>query len=70
VTANRDRDVAIMECIERRELALAWHAEHVANAVDDELIDQNFGRGSCAIIGAHRESPSSIARQSRSGHKI
>ena len=51
--ADRDRDRAVVEGVERRDIALARHAEHVAHAVDDELIDQHFAAGPGAVIGAH-----------------
>jgi hypothetical protein len=42
-----------VERIERGDVALARHAERVAHAVDDELIDQDFGRRPRAVVGAH-----------------
>ncbi len=59
VPADGDRDVAVVEGVERRDIALARHAEHVAHAVDDELIDQNFAGRPGAVIGAHDASPGS-----------
>ena len=46
-------DVAVVEGVERGEIALARHAEHVPHAVDDELVDQDFAGGPGAVIGAH-----------------
>ncbi len=43
-----------MERVENREIAFARHAEHVAYAVDAQLIDQNFGGGANIVLTAHR----------------
>ena len=50
-TVSCDRPV--VEGVERREIALARHAEGVLHAVDDQLIDQDFAAGPGAVIGAH-----------------
>src|SRR5262249_59185531 len=50
-------DIAVVKGIERREIALAGHAKHVPHSMHDELIDQNFGGGPRAVIGAHHASP-------------
>ena len=39
VPADRHLDVAVMERVEHRQIALARDAEHVTDAVDDQLID-------------------------------
>jgi hypothetical protein len=57
VPANGDGDIAVMKGIERREIALAGHAKHVPHSMHEELIDQNFGGGPRAVIGAHHASP-------------
>ena len=57
VTTNRNRDIAVVKRIEGRDIALAGYAEYVPRAVDDELIDQNFGRRPRMFIGAHHASP-------------
>ena len=51
--ADRHRDGPVVQGIERRDIALARHAEDVAHAVQHELIDQHLGGGSGAVIGAH-----------------
>src|ERR1700693_3041767 len=51
--AHRHRDRGVMQGVERRDIALARHAENVAHAVQHELIDQYLGGGSGAVIGAH-----------------
>jgi len=51
--AHRDRKRAIVEGVERRQIALAGHAKHMRHAVDDELIDQDLRRGSCFLDRAH-----------------
>ena len=43
--ADRERDVAVMEGVERREIAFARHAEGVPHAMRDQLIDENFAAG-------------------------
>jgi hypothetical protein len=53
VPAHRDRNVAVVESIERGDVALARHAERVAHAMDDELINQDFGGRPRAVVGAH-----------------
>ena len=56
--ADGELDRPVVERVERREIALARHAEHVLHAVHDELVDQNFAAGAGAVIGAqHVVSP-------------
>ena len=45
-------EIAVVESIERREIALARHAEHVVHAVDDQLVDQDFAAGAHVVLGA------------------
>ena len=52
--AHGDGEIAVVERIEHREIALARHAEHVAHAVDAQLIDQNLGGGASVVLTAHR----------------
>ena len=52
--ADGERDVAVVEGVERGEIAFARHAEHVAHAMDRQLIDQDFAAGPRAVIAAHR----------------
>src|SRR5258708_4084437 len=73
--ANGDGDIAVVESIERREIALPGHTKHVSHPVNDELVDQNFGGRPCAVIGAHHASPVAcrslyIMPQARAGSKI
>ena len=51
--ADGDLDGTIVERVEHGEIALARHAEHVLDAVDDELIDQRFGGGALIGLRAH-----------------
>ena len=51
--ADRERDLAIVKGVERREVALARHAEHMLHAVGDQLVDQNLAARPGAVIGAH-----------------
>ena len=53
--ADSDGDIAVMKGIEGRDVALARHAEYVAHAVDEELIDKDFGGRPGPVIGAHGE---------------
>ncbi len=53
LAANGDCEVAVMEGVEHRQIAFAGHAEHVADAVDRELIDQDFRRGPRLVERAH-----------------
>ncbi len=53
VPADGNGKLAAMAGVERRDVALARHAEHVARAVDHELIDQNLAAGSQVVLGAH-----------------
>ena len=82
LAAHRHLDRSIVERIEHGEIALARHAEHVLDAVRDELIDENFrGRtGGDSIVhgvlarirrrGRHARSPATPtypAHASRTG---
>src|SRR5262249_45076674 len=58
--ANGDGDIAVVEGVERRNIALAGHAKHVAHPVNDELVDENFGGRPGAVIGAHHASPMAL----------
>ena len=57
VPADGERDFAIVKRVERGQIALARHAEHVAHPVDRQLIDQDFAAGPRAVIAAHRSAP-------------
>ena len=50
LAADGELDRPVVEGVERREIALARHAEHVLHAVDDELVDQDFAAGAGAVI--------------------
>ena len=43
--ADRERDVAVVEGVERGEIALARHAEGMVHAMRDQLIDEDFAAG-------------------------
>ena len=47
-------DLAVVEGVERGEIALARHAERVFHAMRDQLIDQDFAAGPGAVIGFHK----------------
>ena len=51
--ADGDGDITVVAGVEGGDIALAWDAEHVTHAMDDELIDQNLGGRPGAVIGAH-----------------
>ena len=57
LAADRHLDRAVEHGVERRDVALARHAEHVARAVDHELIDQHFGGGPRSVVGTHEQAP-------------
>ena len=61
LAADGDLDLAVVEGVERGEIALARHAEHMRHAMRDQLIDEDFAAGPRSVIGAHQWSPS--ARQ-------
>ena len=62
VPADGDGEVAAVAGVERRDVALARHAEHVARAVDDELVDQDFAAGPQVVTRAHDVSDSLQSR--------
>ena len=75
VPADRERDVAVVESVERGEIAFARHAEDVAHAVDRQLVDQDFAAGArvvlcraCATSYLSRSSPSGIGGAKRRRH--
>ncbi len=45
LTADGERDVAVVERIESCEVALARHAEGMPHAMRDQLIDEDFAAG-------------------------
>ena len=51
--AHRDGNIAVMERVQHREIALAGHAENMLHAVDAQLIHQNFGGAAQIVLGAH-----------------
>ena len=70
LAADGELDRPVVEGVERREIALARHAEHVLHAVDDELVDQDFAAGAGAVIGAQHFfllglQPSNISQRHR-----
>ena len=54
LAAHRDGQIAVMEGIEHREIALAWHAKDVTHAMKAQLIDQDFGGTAQIVLTAHR----------------
>jgi hypothetical protein len=65
--ADRHGDRGVMQRVERRDVALARHAKHMAHAVQHELVDQHLGGGSGAVIGAHWVSLSLARAATRDG---
>ena len=57
LAADRHGDVAVVKGVEHGEIAFAGHAEDVANAVVDQLIDQHLGGRSRVLMSAHPHSP-------------
>ncbi len=60
LTADGERDRAVVECVEGGEIALARHAEGMVDTVSDKLIDEDFASGSRSVIAAHDVSLISI----------
>src|SRR6516162_8241891 len=54
LAAHRDGQIAVMEGIEHREIALARHAKDVTHAMNAQLIDQDFGGTAQIVLTAHR----------------
>ena len=54
LAAHRHGDIAIVECVERRQIAFTRHAEYVTHAVDQELVDQHLAAGAHIVFAAHR----------------
>jgi hypothetical protein len=52
-----DGDVAVVKRIDDGEIAFARHAEHVLDAVNAQLIDQNLGGRTAIVLTAHRRLP-------------
>ena len=52
--ADGDVERAVVKGIKHGEVAFPRHTEHVAYAVQDQLVDQNFGGGAQVVLGAHR----------------
>ena len=52
--AYGNRDVAVVKRVDRGQIAFARHAEHVLDAVNAQLIDQNFGGRAIIVLTAHR----------------
>ena len=57
VAAHGDGDIAVVKRIEHGEIALAGHAEGVADTVDDQLVDQHLGGGAQIVLGFHVSFP-------------
>ncbi len=57
MAAHGDGDVAVVKRIEHGEIALAGHAEDVADTVDDQLVDQHLGGGAQIVLGFHVSFP-------------
>ena len=57
LAADGDLDVAVVKRVEHGEIALAGHAEHVADALDDQLVDQHLGGGAQIVLGFHGRFP-------------
>src|SRR5262249_56307974 len=54
LAAHGDSQIAVMESIEHREIALARHAKDVTHAMNAQLIDQDFGGTAQIVLTAHR----------------
>ena len=67
--ADRHGDRPIMHGVERRDVALARNAKDVAHAVQHELVDQDLGGSSGAVIGAHGISLYRLAPRRTNGRR-
>ena len=61
LAADGHGDVAVMEGVERRQIALARHAEDVAHAVDQQLVDQHLAAAAQIVLAAHSLPPVNAA---------
>ncbi len=52
--AHGNGNVAVVERVDRSEIAFARHAEHVLDAVNAQLIDQNLCGRTIIVLTAHR----------------
>ena len=53
LAADRHGDVAVMERVERGQIAFTGHTENMAHAVDDELVDQHLAARAHIVLAAH-----------------
>ena len=53
--ADRERDIAVVEGIERGQIAFPGNAEGVAHAVDDQLVHEDFAAAPHIVFCAHTE---------------
>ena len=61
MAAHGDGDIAVVKRIEHGEIALAGHAEGVADTVDDQLVDQHLGGGAQIVLGFHVRFPGIVS---------
>src|SRR5690242_7096992 len=54
LAADGDGQIAVMEGVEYRQIALARHAEDMANAMNAQLIHQDFGGAAQIVLSPHR----------------
>ena len=47
-------NIAVMKRVDRGQIAFARHAEHMLDAVNAQLIDQNLGGRTIIVLTAHR----------------
>src|SRR6185503_5056595 len=57
LAAHGHGNIAVMERVERGEITFARHAEHVVDAVGNELIDQHLAAAPHVVLATHRTYP-------------
>ncbi len=69
MAADGDGDVAIVERVEHGEIAFAGHAEDVAHAMGNELVDEDF-RADAGPFGARQHAQKPSAARAEAGHAL
>ena len=66
IAADRDRDAAIDQGIEHRQIGFAGNAESLCHFLSDQLIDQNLGRCAGDEFGVKRHGKITFSVKARS----
>src|SRR5581483_2218428 len=57
LAADGDGDIAVVEGVERRQIAFAGDTEDMADAVDHQLLDQHLAARAHIVLAAHSYPP-------------